>query len=67
MAATYNGPVSGLMRVMGTFPEKMRGVLENNKFPDGFVQKVTSCDKNCSECSYCGEVAILAGGESGRI
>lgn len=30
---------------------------DNAKFPKDFVRTVTSCDKNCHDCSYCKKVA----------
>ncbi|TNF33716.1 MAG: hypothetical protein EP329_08035 [Deltaproteobacteria bacterium] len=30
---------------------------DNTAFPAGFVHKVTTCDKVCSECDYCARVA----------
>jgi hypothetical protein len=35
------------------------GVYLNNKSLDKykFFEKVTSCGRNCSQCSYCGELA----------
>lgn len=32
---------------------------DNKKFPDGFVEKVTQCDKDCLRCGYCGRIAKL--------
>jgi hypothetical protein len=30
---------------------------DNQKFPQGFINKVMKCDKNCDYCDYCAKVA----------
>ena len=37
--------------------DKLSFYCDNSKFPSDFIEKVTSCDKNCDECDYCGEIA----------
>lgn len=32
---------------------------DNSAFPDDFIDKVVSCDKNCEECNYCIKVSQL--------
>jgi collagenase-like PrtC family protease len=35
-----------------------RQMCDNTGFPEGFVQKVSRCDKDCTRCRYCEDVAV---------
>lgn len=51
----YSGAVTDLLEPNHSglfYPD----IIENGKFPNGFAEKVMSCDKNCSACNYCTEV-----------
>lgn len=30
--------------------------IENSKFPEDWFEKITRCNKNCADCSYCEEI-----------
>ena len=51
----YTGNVTELLEpnhAESLYPE----ILENSNFPQGFAEKLLSCDKNCAQCGFCEEV-----------
>jgi hypothetical protein len=49
---SFNGNLLELLEPdysAGFFPH----IIDNHRFPEDFGRRVLSCDKNCSECSYC--------------
>lgn len=60
MKASYKGSLLELIMKLGpirNFSRRYLFDIDNKKFPEDFVSKVTICDKFCAGCNYCGDVA----------
>lgn len=56
--AYFDGSYPGdLFDIVPLGPQWPDLVCDNTAFPRGFVDRVTTCDKACSECDYCVAVA----------
>lgn len=55
VSGKYHGNLLDLMDAMGDLADRVD--LDNDGFPDDYFDRVTSCDKHCSSCGWCGGVA----------
>ena len=51
----FNGNLLDLMEP-GYAPLFGRWMLDNARFPADWFEKTSECDRDCTACSYCGEV-----------
>jgi len=52
---SYSGNLADLFEP-GHGPTFAPYVIDNDKFPNDWFEKTTSCDKNCEKCGYCESV-----------
>jgi len=58
MNFSYEGNLLDLFEAgISGFKNRFNVFIDNKNIGDNFFQKVTSCDKNCFGCKFCGELA----------